>query len=62
MKYRVMCSLTFDIEDEARDFYHDIKLVIPKASPQPDDFAHYHACTHVDELEGPCEVIEECHP
>ena len=57
-----MCCLTFNEQDEAKDFYHDIMVVVPKASPQPDDFAHYHACTHVDEEPGPCEVIEEWAP
>lgn len=62
MQYRVMCALTFDIEDEAKDFYHDIMTVIPKANPLPDDYAHYHKCTHIGEEYAPCEVVEEWHP
>lgn len=62
MLYRVFCILSFNEEDEARDFYHDIEMVIPKANPLPDDSAHYHRCPHAEPHPGPCEVIAEWHP
>ena len=54
--------MSFDEYDEAHDFYDDIKNMIPKASPLPDDYASWHLCYHNGDPQQLCEVIEQWQP
>jgi hypothetical protein len=60
--WRIQMALTFDDRDEANDFYRDITIAIPKASPQTDDFVSWHTCNHQPGVNKPCEVIAEWQP
>lgn len=55
MIYRVQTNLIFDIEDEARDYYHDSIIALAKAitiNPGTPEEEHsrtsWHTCTHTD--------------
>lgn len=62
MQWRVMAVLTFDIEDEARDFYHDVMVAKDKAAPLPQDNANLHKCFHGEAQFKPCEELESWKP
>lgn len=61
MFWKVTAQLAFDTEDEARDFYHDAQLALPKAitinpgvENQESGFIQLEECFHdVDPLQ-PC--------
>lgn len=59
MKWRVMVVKTFDIEDEARDAWHDVKMFWPKGGTADDDHGKLHKCYHDETPPRPCEVVEE---
>ena len=52
-----MLAMSFDDYDEAHDFWDDITNMIPKASPQEDDYANWHYCYNSDPVPKPCEII-----
>lgn len=64
MIWRVDTSLFFDIEDEARDYYHDSMLALAKAitiNPGQENEEHstieWHRCSHNEEPSSPCVLI-----
>lgn len=64
MFYRVDAVLLFTNEDEARDFYHDCEVALPKASViNPCQFNQecstigYHQCFHDEHPATPCDRI-----
>lgn len=69
MIYTVTARLTFDSEDEARDFYHDCQLALPKSIPvnpdmpnQETSYIEWHRCWHDEGSVTPCELIEHEEP
>jgi len=59
MKYRIMLSLLFDTEDEARRDFGKWLKKIKKKFPLDTSFVSLHKCYHDEPEPRPCEMIEE---
>jgi len=65
MFYRVRADIIFDVEDEARDFYHDCEIALPKGAiinPDQDNMEIsqilLEECYHDESPTQPCKIIE----
>jgi len=66
MIWRVRADIPFESEDEARDFYHDCQLALPKGSVINPGLDTEEAgrillekCHHDEQPTEPCELISE---
>lgn len=64
MFYVVKAIYTFTNQDEAKDFFHDCQVALPKTTPIPSVEPYtdpcpltYHACFHDEDPLQPCVLL-----